>query len=267
MIARFVGGISKGNISLSMAVITDVSCKKTRGRAMAMVGIAFSLGFICGPMIGALFAKWSDKTTENWFFLPAICALTLAQADFMFVWFNLKETLPKEKRQKQLINSFKKAMEFVNPISIFKFAAVRDVSQKVKGSIQRIGHVYFVYLFIYSGLEFTVTFLMYHHFAFTSMDQAKVFLTTGVIMALLQGSVVRRLPERLTKQGAVVGLYLIVPAFITVGLAESVKMLYVGMILFAICECFLKNRFLFVLLIEYLFVFQLRRLWSPVSRL
>lgn len=77
---------------------------------------------------------------------------------------------------------------------------------------------------------------MYHHFAFTSMDQARVFLTTGVVMALLQGSVVRRLPERLTKKGAVIGLWLIVPAFIVVGLAETVKMLYVGMILFAICE-------------------------------
>lgn len=231
-----MGGLSKGNISLSMAVITDVSCRKTRGKAMAMVGIAFSLGFICGPMIGAVFAKWSDKTSDNWFFLPAICALTLAQADLLFVWVNLKETLPKEKRQKQLINSLKKALEYVNPVSIFQFAAVREVSQKVKASIRRIGHVYFVYLFIYSGLEFTVTFLMYHHFAFTSMDQARVFLTTGVIMAILQGAVVRRLPERLTKQGAVLGLYLIVPAFIIVGLAESVAMLYVGMIFFAVCE-------------------------------
>lgn len=236
VIARFVGGISKGNISLAMAIISDVSDRKTRGKAMAMVGIAFSLGFICGPMIGAVFAKWSDKTSTNWYFLPAICAFTLAQADLLFVWAKFEESLPKEKRQKQLIDSLKKALEYVNPVSIFKFEAVRGVSSRVKGSIQRIGHVYFVYLFIYSGLEFTVTFLMYHHFAFTSMDQARVFLTTGVVMALLQGSVVRRLPERLTKKGAVIGLWLIVPAFIVVGLAETVKMLYVGMILFAICE-------------------------------
>lgn len=236
VIARFLGGISKGNISLSMAVISDVSNKASRGRAMAMVGIAFSLGFIFGPMIGAVFAKWSDKTSANWYFLPAICAFSLALADLLFVWAKLEESLPKEKRQKQLIDSMKKALEFVNPFAIFKFDAVRGVAQSVKTSITRIGHIYFVYLFIYSGLEFTVTFLMYHHFAFNSMDQARVFLTSGVIMALLQGSVVRRLPERQTKMGAVLGLYLIVPAFVVVGLAESVRMLYVGMILFAICE-------------------------------
>lgn len=34
VLARFVGGISKGNISLSMAVISDVTSEKTRGKSM-----------------------------------------------------------------------------------------------------------------------------------------------------------------------------------------------------------------------------------------
>lgn len=34
IIARFVGGISKGNISLSMAIISDVTTPKSRGKAM-----------------------------------------------------------------------------------------------------------------------------------------------------------------------------------------------------------------------------------------
>lgn len=55
-------------------------------------------------------------------------------------------------------------------------------------------------------------------------------------MALLQGSVVRRLPQRLTQISAVYGLYLIIPAFIVVGIAETTLMLYLGMILFAICK-------------------------------
>lgn len=103
-------------------------------------------------------------------------------------------------------------------------------------ALRRIGLIYFLYLFIYSGLEFTVTFLMYHKFGFTSIDQAKMFLTTGVVMTLLQGSVVRRLPDRLNKQAAVAGLYLIVPAFVLIGLAKNSTMLYAGMVLFAICK-------------------------------
>lgn len=34
VLARIVGGISKGNVSLSMAVIADVSSLATRGRGM-----------------------------------------------------------------------------------------------------------------------------------------------------------------------------------------------------------------------------------------
>ncbi len=103
-------------------------------------------------------------------------------------------------------------------------------------TLQSLGLIYFIYLFIYSGLEFTVTFLMYHKFGYTSIDQAKMFLTTGVVMALLQGSVVRRLPNHRTQKSAVFGLFLIVPAFILVGLASDGKLLYAGMILFAICK-------------------------------
>lgn len=78
-----------------MAIITDVSNSKNRGKGMALVGIAFSLAFIVGPMIGAIFSKFSDKTSSNWFWFPAIFAMTLAAADLLFLAVCLKETLPK----------------------------------------------------------------------------------------------------------------------------------------------------------------------------
>lgn len=43
---RTFGGLSKGNISLSTAIVTDVSSEEKRGKGFAMIGIAFSLGFI-----------------------------------------------------------------------------------------------------------------------------------------------------------------------------------------------------------------------------
>lgn len=65
-----------------------------------------------------------------------------------------------------------------------------------------------------------------------------MFLTTGIIMTLLQGSVVRRIPSNYTKLSAVFGLYLIIPAFIMIGVADRVSILYGGMILFAISTAF-----------------------------
>lgn len=78
-----------------MAIITDVSNTKNRGKGMALVGIAFSLGFILGPMIGASFAHFSDKSAQVWFWLPAMFAMTLGIADVLFIAVFLKETLPK----------------------------------------------------------------------------------------------------------------------------------------------------------------------------
>lgn len=97
MLARVVGGISKGNISLCMSVITDVSSVRNRGRGMALVGVAFSLGFIVGPMIGAMFAIFSNKTASGgaWFVLPSLLALGLALSDVLLLTFCLRETLPK----------------------------------------------------------------------------------------------------------------------------------------------------------------------------
>ncbi|XP_058467950.1 major facilitator superfamily domain-containing protein 10 [Malaya genurostris] len=238
VLARFIGGLSKGNISISMAVITDVSNQQNRGKAMALVGIAFSLGFIVGPMIGALFSRFSNKSHVQWFWLPAMFATSLAVVDVVFIALCLKESLPKEKRSKKIINTLSHAVDHISIPALFKFSAVKKISKRDIQSLQCLGWIYFIYLFIYSGLEFTVTFLMFHKFSYTSIDQAKMFLATGLVMAVLQGSVVRRLPQHLTQISAVGGLYLIIPAFIFVGIAESSTMLYFGMILFAISTAF-----------------------------
>ena len=48
-----------GNVSLATAIIADVSSHKTRQRGMAFIGIAFSIGFLVGPLVGAAFAVWA----------------------------------------------------------------------------------------------------------------------------------------------------------------------------------------------------------------
>jgi hypothetical protein len=58
----------------------------------------------------------------------------------------------------------------------------------------RLGVIYYVYLFLYSGLEFTLTFLTHHAFGYTSMQQGWMFFAIGLTMAVLQGAFVRRIP-------------------------------------------------------------------------
>ena len=49
---RIIGGIMGGNLSVATAAIADISSKEKRSASLAIVGIAFGLGFIIGPAIG-----------------------------------------------------------------------------------------------------------------------------------------------------------------------------------------------------------------------
>ena len=52
LVARIIGGIMGGNLSVATAAIADISSKEKRSASLAIVGIAFGLGFIIGPAIG-----------------------------------------------------------------------------------------------------------------------------------------------------------------------------------------------------------------------
>ncbi|KAL1122805.1 hypothetical protein AAG570_003131 [Ranatra chinensis] len=234
VLARVVGGLSKGNVSLSMAAITDVSTSATRAAGMALVGIAFSLGFIIGPMIGAGFTKWSQSQQNEWFVVPATFALALALLDIGFVCVYFKETLPTEKRAKSFIDGLNQALSYINVAALFNFTAVTNLSAKDTNELRMLGRVYFVYLFLYSGLEFTLSFLTHHVFHYSAMDQGYMFAFIGVIMAVLQGGWVRRIPPTKVKLAAVWGLLLIVPSFVFIGLSWSKSLFYIGLFLFAV---------------------------------
>ncbi|CAH1153634.1 unnamed protein product [Phaedon cochleariae] len=232
--ARFLGGISKGNVSLSMAIITDVSSIKTRGKGMAFVGMAFSLGFIVGPLIGAAFAVWAKQRSGEWFVIPALFALLLSVADLIFFMVFFQESLPKEKRDSNLNVTLKNSKALINVTDLFQFTAVTGVDSNRLEELQNLGVVYFVYLFIYSGLEFTLTFLTHHVFNYNSMQQGWMFFIIGLVMAVIQGGYVRRISQEKTKSTAITGLWLIIPSFIFVGIASGPILLYIGLLFFAV---------------------------------
>src|SRR6185295_17248006 len=57
-LARIVDGLSGGNISTARAYVADVTEPKDRARAYGFLGAAFGLGFIFGPALGGVLAKY-----------------------------------------------------------------------------------------------------------------------------------------------------------------------------------------------------------------
>lgn len=238
VIARIVGGISKGNISLAASIVTDVSSPKTRGKGMALIGVAFSLGFLVGPMIGAAFSAWSKEKEDNWFVYPAMLAFLLSVLNVLYLVIFFKETLPKEKRKYNTNEVISQSLQYLSPAALLNFSTLTNFNESEKRSIRKIGLSYLIYLFLYSGMEFTLTFLTHLRFNFNSMQQGKMFLFIGVIMTILQGGVVRRLKPGSEKLMAQMGLLVIIPSFILVGSAQSLTTLYIGLSLYALSTAF-----------------------------
>lgn len=64
-----------------------------------MIGVAFSVGFIIGPLIGAYFSHQARLANTGAFFItPALFALILAVLNVIFLMLFMGETLPTEKR-------------------------------------------------------------------------------------------------------------------------------------------------------------------------
>ncbi|CAI5649587.1 major facilitator superfamily domain-containing protein 10 [Oreochromis niloticus] len=235
LLFRVIGGICKGNVSLCTAIIADLPCPKARNRGMAMIGVAFSLGFTVGPLMGAYFAI-SSKATGNVFYLtPALLALAFSTADLLFIWLMLPETLTKD--VKALSSGCGDCRDLLHPLSLFYFAAVSkkkdQLSRNGMQSLRVLGLVYFCYLFLFSGLEFTLSFLTHQRFQFTSMEQGKMFFFIGVIMALIQGGYARRIKPGQQIKAVRMAIIALIPAFVIIGLSWNVTMLYIGLALYS----------------------------------
>nr|CAG4646423.1 EOG090X09U7 [Macrothrix elegans] len=233
VIARAVGGISKANVSLATAVMADVTDATTRAKAMALIGIAFAIGFIVGPVTGAAFSVWGvDSSQQNWWFWPAIFALTLGVLNIVYVWAYFTESLPSTKRAKSL--QLSQTWNLVNPIALFNFQLAEGINKKDIDRLKLLGRVYFLFLFLYSGLEYTLTFLTHLRFNYNATQQGKMLLFIGIMMALFQGGLVRRVKAGKEKLIALLGLGAIIPSFVIVGLAHNATLLYFGLFLYSL---------------------------------
>jgi MFS family permease len=61
MLARAIDGATAGNLSLAQAYISDVTRPEDRAKSFGVIGIAFGLGFLIGPAISGILARWDYR--------------------------------------------------------------------------------------------------------------------------------------------------------------------------------------------------------------
>ncbi|MDF1798063.1 MAG: MFS transporter [Planctomycetota bacterium] len=222
--ARILGGIMAGNISTATAAVADTTSARDRAKGMGIVGMAIGLGFILGPAIGGLTLGWidvSESTSSGAFALnpfsgPALCALVLAIINLGWVATRFPETLPPEQRgqgdTRHSLNPFARLATLHFP------------------GVVRTNLIYFIYLVAFAAIEFTLTFLAKERLGYGPRDMVGIFVFVGLIIALVQGGLVRRLAPKLGERLVTrIGLLVTVPGFLLIGRAEGAGLLYGGL--------------------------------------
>jgi DHA1 family tetracycline resistance protein-like MFS transporter len=91
-IGRFIAGITGASITTASAYIADISNDENRAKNFGMIGAAFGLGFIIGPVIGGLLGQYGAR-------IPFYAAAVLCMLNFLYGYFILPESLSKKNRR------------------------------------------------------------------------------------------------------------------------------------------------------------------------
>src|SRR6188474_1757757 len=92
-VGRIIAGITGASFTTASAYIADISTNENRAQNFGMIGAAFGLGFIIGPVIGGLLGSFGPR-------IPFLVAAGLSLLNTAYGYFVLPESLPKKNRRK-----------------------------------------------------------------------------------------------------------------------------------------------------------------------
>jgi len=207
VVVRLFSGAMQSNASVANAYVADITPPADRARRFGLLGAAFGVGFILGPVMGGLLGAIDLR-------LPFFAAGSLSLVNLLNGWFVLPESLPVEKRN--AIN-WKAAL---NPVASF-------------AALGRLGGVgVLVAVIACSALaQFILytTWVLYTTFKFGwgPLQNGWSLFAVGITSAFVQGFLLGRLLKRFSPQRlAVVGLVSSTLAYVAYGAAIEGWMMY-----------------------------------------
>jgi MFS transporter, DHA1 family, tetracycline resistance protein len=206
LVSRLIGGASGASYTVAGAYIADITTPENRSRSFGLLGAVFGLGFICGPLIGGVLATNSLR-------LPYLVAAGLALLNWIYGYFILPESLPKDRRT---TIDFKKA----NPL-----AAILALTR-----IQGIGSLVMVYVFtVFAQFLLQTTWVLYTSFRFGwgPQENGISLFVVGIVGVTAQAGLLGILLKKLgDTRTALIGLASSSIAYLFYGLAFQGWMMY-----------------------------------------
>lgn len=201
-VARMISGITGASMTAATAYIADISPAEKRAQNFGLVGMAFGLGFIIGPSLGGVVSHAFGTRA------PFILAAGLSLLNWIYGYFILPESLSAENRRPFTWSR-------ANPVGSLKHISKYSKIYSLLGA--------FVLLFIAGhSLQSTWTYYTMFRFSWTEAQVGYSLSLVGILIALVQGGLIRVVLPKLGLQKAMyIGLGLYVVGFVLFGLATA----------------------------------------------
>jgi MFS family permease len=229
LVARILAGAFGGNLSVATAAVADVTTREERSKAMGLVGAAFGLGLVTGPLIGAFASTVNPLTSHpglaaygiNPFSVPALIAFGLSLVNLVWIGRRFHETLPAEARGRAVEARLR------NPL--------RAILSLDNAPVRSVNLVSFVYQLAFVAMETTLVFVSADRFHYSAKQNGYLMGFLGLCSILTQGVIVRRLLKKMRETAILTaGLLCSMSGFLCVGFTPSLAVLYLGVGLLAL---------------------------------
>lgn len=210
IVGRVVSGITGANFSAVTAYIADVTPPEERAQRFGLVGAAFGVGFILGPLIGGGLGGMHTR-------LPFVAAAALNALNLLYGVFVLPESLPAENRR-----GFSLARS--NPLSSLRQLARHRVVIGLTGT--------FVATFMAQQIVQAVwAIYTQDRYGWGPFDIGVSLSCVGISSAVVQGGLIHWIMPRLgARRTLILGLSMNAVGFAAVGLATHGWMVYALMV-------------------------------------
>jgi len=200
-LGRLVGGILAATQSIAAAFMADISRPEDKAANFGLLGAAFGVGFVLGPLVGGLMATFGPRA-------PFYAAAALAALNFAIGLFVLPETVTQSNRRRF---NWRRS----NPFGVFKhLGKLPDVS--------RLLLLFFLYEFAFFVYPAVWAYFTLERFGWTPQMVGISLASFGVSIAIVQGLLIRKVLAWFGTRGTVVfGLLFSAIAFFVLAILQD----------------------------------------------
>lgn len=186
-IGRALSGATAASFSTANAYVADITPPERRAAAFGMMGAAFGIGFVVGPLLGGITGSIDPR-------LPFWIAAGLSLLNALYGYLILPESLPPERRARSF------SLKMANPIGALSFLSASPL-------LFGLAAAQFLYMLSHSVHPAVFNWFVTYRYDWNEMMISYALAAVGVANVIVQGGltgrVVRRLGER---QSALLGL-------------------------------------------------------------